>query len=231
MDPLWMMVKELGGDAALDKLESMIKTDESMVPELTSHPDDWVDQFAIAQLARQEDEDSRSGEMLQPLRDWLAAVGEGSWEAGFDVLCERLRQLSSPTPESAVLETSQLLGFSPDLHLALLVVYHRYMGPDAVRLNAQVAGGLGMKGQTHMPGAFSIWDDLRGFKELKVTFRQLFSLVDLTVAVSYPFDVDAIKYICANDRREQVKCLLLSYDDACGAAPGALRPRLPLALS
>ena len=222
MDPLWMKVKELGGDAALDKLESIIKTDESMVPELTSHPDDWVERYAIAQLARQKDEDSSSGEKLQPLRDWLAAVGEGSWGAGFDVLCERLRQLSSPTPESAVLETSQLLGFSPDLHLALLVVYHRYMGPDAVRLNAQVAGGLGMKGQTHMPGAFSIWDDLRGFKELKVTFRQLFSLVDLTVAVSYPFDVDAIKYICANDRRERVKCLLLSYDDACGAAPGAL---------
>ena len=62
-----------------------------------------------------------------------------------------------------------------------------------------------------MPGAQSIFDDLHGLENvIHLTKAQTHSLVSLVMAVTFPFDADALRYICRNDRRSQTKSLLLT---------------------
>ena len=172
-----------------------IAEDDHNVPDLCPSEPDWGAQGSDMTQAR-----------YAPLRVWLSERGNGSWHAGLAALCTHVKAQGCRTPTEAMYATSEYLNLKDRLHAGLVLVNERYMGPTAVRLNA-LTTGLGMKLVVHMPGPDSIMDDLNEFSLIQFSDPEIGSLVVLCVAMAYSFDVEAIKYVCRNDRGLQWRAI------------------------
>lgn len=90
--------------------------------------------------------------------------------------------------------------------------------------NANGLGGLNLLRTTHMTGPSAIYDSLRGFTHVNLSCAEVHSLVAL-IMLTYVYEIDAMKYICRNDRRAQSKNLLALGIECLLTGPAATRAR------
>ena len=192
--PLFHKVKERGGEKALEELNALVKKDAEWKPSGDANPpEDW-----------KEGDGLRNNKYLKPLRTWLETVGRGNLEEGLEALVDNVLKSKGKdedaTGEKTVMAAGRFLELKEPELVALSVAFNLYVGPTAVRHNACVLGGIGMKERTHMSGPGAMYEEVRELTELKsVTVGAIRSVCQLA-AVAYIHDSSALAFMCRQAR-------------------------------
>ena len=193
--PLFAKVKERGGEKALEELNALVKKDAEWKPSGDANPPEkWKEGHGL-----------RNSKHLKPLRTWLEKVGRGNLEEGLEALVDNVLKSKGKdedaTGEKTVMAAGRFLELEKPELLALSVAFNVYAGPTAVRHNACVLGGIGMKERTHMSGPNAMYEEVKRTKELKtVTLDAIHSVCQLAT-VAYIHDPKALTFMCRNARR------------------------------
>ena len=193
--PLFDKVKKLGGEEALEELNALVKEDAKWKPSGDANPPEkWKEGHGL-----------RNSKHLKPLRTWLETVGRGNLEEGLEALVDNVLKSKGKdedaTGEKTVMAAGRFLELKEPELVALSVAFNLYVGPTAVRHNACVLGGIGMKERTHMSGPDAMYDEVKVTTELEnVTLRAIHSVCQLAT-VAYIHDPKALTFMCRNARR------------------------------
>ena len=193
--PLFDKVKKLGGEKALEELNALVKEDAKWKPSGDANPPEkWKEGHGL-----------RNSKHLKPLRTWLETVGRGNLEEGLEALVDNVLKSKGKdedaTGEKTVMAAGRFLELEKPELVALSVAFNVYVGPTAVRHNACVLGGIGMKERTHMSGPDAMYDEVKVTTELEnVTLRAIHSVCQLAT-VAYIHDPKALTFMCRNARR------------------------------
>ena len=104
------------------------------------------------------------------------------------------------TGEKTVMAAGRFLELEKPELVALSVAFHMYVGPTAVRHNACVLGGIGMKEKTHMSGPQAMYEEVKRTTELETVTQFAIHSVCQLATVAYIHDPKALTFMCRNAR-------------------------------
>ena len=193
--PLFHKVKERGGEKALEELNALVKEDAKWKPSGDANPPEkWKEGHGL-----------RNSKHLKPLRTWLETVGRGNLEEGLEALVDNVLKSKGKdedaTGEKTVMAAGRFLELKEPELVALSVAFNLYVGPCAVRHNACVLGGIGMKEKTHMSGPGAMYDEVKRTTELETVTQFAIHSVCQLATVAYIHDPKALTFMCRNARR------------------------------
>ena len=193
--PLFDKVKQLRGEEALEELNALVKKDAEWKPSGDANPpEDW-----------KEGDGLRNNKYLKPLRTWLEKVGRGDLEEGLEALVDNVLKSKGKdedaTGEKTVMAAGRFLELKEPELVALSVAFNLYVGPTAVRHNACVLGGIGMKERTHMSGPHAMYEEVKRTTELETVTQFAIHSVCQLATVAYIHDPKALTFMCRNARR------------------------------
>ena len=193
--PLFDKVKKLGGEEALEELNALVKEDAKWKPSGDANPPEkWKEGHGL-----------RNSKHLKPLRTWLETVGRGNLEEGLEALVANVLKSKGKdedaTGEKTVMAAGRFLELKEPELVALSVAFNLYVGPTAVRHNACVLGGIGMKEKTHMSGPQAMYDEVKRTTELETVTQFAIHSVCQLATVAYIHDPKALTFMCRNARR------------------------------